>query len=415
MEQPFIQVEGTVDPYQTYPTPGFEFPFHKDTGKQYPYCCEYHKQAAIAVNKWFNEFPNCCESCRKTVERYGLKKTDFADLPNMILRKLAYTEHLISVKIETENWYKDIKEYIEYCNDSFGSPPFGIHLYWSRLIDYIKIYPEPISEDKRQQLIKYLTSLRVFSEEEGNRDLNLLYDTYQRWYKMFPFDLSFFRDLEPKFKFNLNSIVSQSEKNQYSGLTVIALHSKQSLINHLVDRTNQLITEINTISLYDKGLLTEPKKIELEIILAERRMKLKKGYTNNSKDEEQRYRKMLKEWFADEKEFIQKITPLVKVLPPQPISPKATAVHYALAYFFDTTVTGRQFPNGKSRLEEVGNRIMGAGKGNTFYKQFNQVKGKDLNSKKNLVELGGEDWREVVLNLCENKEEVEKYLTNKKL
>jgi hypothetical protein len=49
-------------------------------------------------------------------------------------------------------------------------------------------------------------------------------------------------------------------------------------------------------------------------------MKLKQGYVNSSKDEEQRYRKILKEWFADEKRFIDEVTPLVKALPPQPIS-----------------------------------------------------------------------------------------------
>jgi hypothetical protein len=49
-------------------------------------------------------------------------------------------------------------------------------------------------------------------------------------------------------------------------------------------------------------------------------LKLKQGYVNSSKDEEQRYRKILKEWFADEKRFIDEVTPIVKALPPQPIS-----------------------------------------------------------------------------------------------
>ena len=55
------------------------------------------------------------------------------------------------------------------------------------------------------------------------------------------------------------------------------------------------------------------------MVLNERKMKLKQGYVNSSKDEEQRYRKILKEWFADEKRFIDEVTPIVKALPPQPI------------------------------------------------------------------------------------------------
>lgn len=66
--------------------------------------------------------------------------------------------------------------------------------------------------------------------------------------------------------------------------------------------------------------MTEPQKIKLELVLNERKMKLKQGYVNSSQNEEHRYRKILKEWFVDEKRFIDEVTPLVKALPPQPIN-----------------------------------------------------------------------------------------------
>ena len=62
-------------------------------------------------------------------------------------------------------------------------------------------------------------------------------------------------------------------------------------------------------------------------------MKLKQGYVNSSKDEEQRYRKILKEWFADEKKFIDEVTPIVKTLPPHPIKTKADILREQLSQY----------------------------------------------------------------------------------
>ena len=95
------------------------------------------------------------------------------------------------------------------------------------------------------------------------------------------------------------------------------MHNKKSLIDVLLILTNNLITQINSHSLYEKGLLNKPQKISLELILNERKLKLKQGYVNNSQSEEKRYRKILKEWFKDEKAFINEITPLLESVQPQ--------------------------------------------------------------------------------------------------
>lgn len=199
------------------------------------------------------------------------------------------------------------------------------------------------------------------------------------------------------------------------------MHTKSSLIDVLLDLTNKLLTQINTATLYEKGLLTEPQKIKLELVLNERKMKLKQGYVNSSKDEEQRYRKILKEWFADEKRFIDEITSIVKALPPQPINSeidteKYTAKHYLLAYLFECNAKGVSYPIGnKKELERIGNERMGAGKGNRFYKVFNEVINKDLNAERNLFEIGGEYWRKAVIELSKAPELVENYLQSKQL
>lgn len=107
-------------------------------------------------------------------------------------------------------------------------------------------------------------------------------------------------------------------------------------------------------------------------------------------------------------------------LPPQPINnetkPKYTAKHYVLTYLFECNAKGESYPIGnKKELERIGNERMGAGKGNRFYKVFNEVINKDLNAENNLFEIGGEYWRKAVIELSKAPELVENYLQSKQL
>jgi len=106
--------------------------------------------------------------------------------------------------------------------------------------------------------------------------------------------------------------------------------------------------------------------------------------------------------------------------PPQQINNvteiRYTAKHYLLAYLFECNARGESFPMGnKKELERIGNERMGAGKGNRFYKVFNEIIKKDLNAQKNLFEIGGEYWRKAVIELSKAPELVEKYLQSKQL
>jgi hypothetical protein len=108
-------------------------------------------------------------------------------------------------------------------------------------------------------------------------------------------------------------------------------------------------------------------------------------------------------------------------LPPEKINSKTdtkkyTAKYYVLAYFFDCNATGKSLPSGnKKELERIGNERMGEGKGNRFYKVFNEVIKYDLNVEQNYVEIGGENWRKAVIELSKAPELVERYLQSKQL
>ena len=376
---------------------------HKDGAKPFPFCCTHHSE--LTKLREFN-------------------RADFIGVPEMVARKIIYTNSHIKNNHKSETYYKDITDYIDYTVESFGQMPGNAEpLYLSDYFFYITDLLEQntdIEKGRKSRLLEFLKAYRT-PTEKPKTDFNILLGTYQKWLKVFPFEISFFSTLKPHFEKQLPILNGKPETNKYTGLAKAKMHTKGSLIDVLLNLTNNLLTQINTATLYEKGLLTEPQKIKLELVLNERKLKLKQGYVNSSKDEEQRYRKILKEWFADEKRFIDEVTPIVKALPPQPINnetdtKKYTTKHYLLAYLFECNAKGESFPIGnKKELERIGNERMGAGKGNRFYKVFNDVTNKDLNAENSLFEIGGEYWRKAVIELSKAPELVEKYLQSKQL
>jgi len=92
---------------------------------------------------------------------------------------------------------------------------------------------------------------------------------------------------------------------------------------------------------------------------------------------------------------------------------KYYAKHYVLAYLIECKARNITPPIGrKMSLEKIGNERMGEGKGNTFYKKFNEIINEDLDSLEVLEELGGESWQEIIKDLSSVPEMVEEYLQN---
>lgn len=288
---------------------------HKDGAKPFPFCCTHHSE--LTKLKEFN-------------------RVDFISVPEMVARKIIYTNSHIKNNHQSETYYKDITDYIDYTVESFGQMPGNAEpLYLSDYFFYITDLLErntEVEKGRKNRLLEFLKAYRT-PTETPKTDFNILLGTYQKWLKVFPFEISFFSTLKPHFEKQLPIFNGKPETNKYTGLAKVKMHTKGSLIDVLLNLTNNLLTQINTTTLYEKGLLTEPQKIKLELVLNERKMKLKQGYVNSSKDEEQRYRKILKEWFADEKRFVDEVTPIVKALPPQPIKTKANILKEQLSQY----------------------------------------------------------------------------------
>jgi hypothetical protein len=333
MKNPFIELDISnihFPRFETKPIKGYETPKNETTNEVFPYCCGHHKSVYEQASQWYKRFPLCCEEHQKIAKQKWFKKSDFENIPNKIVLQLSYTEYHISERINKNDWYKDITDYIHYNVYSFGQPAIGVHLY----LGYLKIYIESKNDypkNKIQSIIEYINT--YYEKPNNNTSINILFNTYRKWLKVFPFEISFFKNMKPHFEKQLPILKEKPQYNKYLGISKAKIHTKGSLVNVLLNHTNNLLTQINTTTLYEKGLLTEPQKIKLELVLNERKMKLKQGYVNSSKDEEQRYRKILKEWFADEKRFIDEVTPIVRALPPQPLKTKAEILNEQLSKY----------------------------------------------------------------------------------
>jgi hypothetical protein len=314
-------------PFKTQPTKG-EHDFNTCEG-----CQSTRKELIQRLTEKFNGteqkqgFPFCCSHHSNLTKVKEFNRASFVSVPEMVADKIIYTNQHIINNHENENYYKDITDYIDYTVESFGQMPnsCGEPLYLGDYFFYVTdllTQNTEISKERKNRLLEFLEAHQTPPTKNKNTDLNILLGTYQKWLKTFPFDISFFAELKPHFEKQLPILNGKPETNKYTGIAKAKMHTKSSLIDVLLNLTNNLLTQINTTTLYEKGLLTEPKKIKLELVLNERKTKLKQGYVNSSKDEEQRYRKILKEWFADEKRFIDEVTPIVKALPPQPIKTK---------------------------------------------------------------------------------------------
>ncbi|AMQ57093.1 hypothetical protein [Algoriphagus sanaruensis] len=86
--------------------------------------------------------------------------------------------------------------------------------------------------------------------------------------------------------------------------------------------------------------------------------------------------------------------------------------HHVLSYIFDCLATDESFPssNERTRLEYIGNARLGDRKGNRFYKVFGEILIDSLNSKTYLNMIGGDYWKDIVIELSHHQEEVKKYL-----
>lgn len=130
--------------------------------------------------------------------------------------------------------------------------------------------------DRRNDILLFLKGKQQKSVNfNKDTDLNILIGIYNKWYKIFPFELSYFASLKNQYS-NIIPLIEKVKYNKYTNLHVATPKTKQVLINYLIEITNNILIEINTETLFKKGLINDINKVELEIICQKMEQKLKK-------------------------------------------------------------------------------------------------------------------------------------------
>lgn len=285
------------------------------------HCRENHRLVIQKITEKFEIFPNCCDFHKKLNNLHLFKKDDFKNIPLITANKVFFCYHHIINNLENEDWYNEIKDYLEYTTESFGSMPVGygepfeFNAFCLKLLELIENIEDKITSTKissvevktRINKVKFLLT-PVDEIEENKTDLNLLWSIYNDWYKIFPFDLPYFTHLKEKFKNIIPLHTGREKTNRYSKVTTYEVHTKNSLTVALLQITKNIITSINGATLYEKGLLNDAEKISIDLIINNRKLELYElsKMQNNSKTE---YIKILKKWFKSEKNFIEEIAP----------------------------------------------------------------------------------------------------------
>ena len=112
----------------------------------------------------------------------------------------------------------------------------------------------------------------------------------------------------------------------------------------------------------------------------------------------------------------------IRLNQPQKDEQKLTAKHYVLAYLIECDAKNEAYPfspiYSKDKIEKIGTAFTkGKKSGNTFYRVLSGIvqSEKDLSLEHNLIDIGGDNWREIALSLTNAREKVEAYLQSKGL
>ncbi|WP_417353516.1 hypothetical protein [Flavobacterium alkalisoli] len=294
-----------VEPHVDYETP-----------EGFPNCCEYHINTKKNLDEWFNRFPDCCERHAVLQTKRWFNKNRYNHVVDKILLLSLHTANFIKQNIDAENWYKEITDYIDYCNGSFGEPEVGGERYCSGVEHYIAVDEgelfTPENKWKQSQILAFFRSYKTVDVNlKKETDLNLLESTFQKWLKFLP-SISVFSEIKENYtgRFPLTLVLRDPEHNRFTGLTKFSVRTKNELLEILVKETRNILEHITNLNLYKNGNISFKAKYELDLISQAHELKQKKLLSEYSKSES-RYVKILKKWLTNEKQFIEDLKPLL--------------------------------------------------------------------------------------------------------
>lgn len=305
-------------------THDYKEPENEKTKEKFPFCCTYHKSIFENTQKWFDNFPNCCSDHKKLLNTLWFNKNKYSNVALKVVQQVSYTENHVINQIKENDWLEDILDYIEVNVSSFGQLPnnYGSPIGLNQYLECVTLFlndknwlkHNKVSIEKGKKLSNSINE--IYYKEKNNNpkshtDLNVLKSTYDNWLSLFPFKISYFKDIKESYLNKLPILTGEQKRNKYSGHVGNKLHTKESLIRALVNLTNNLLSNFNSVVLFEKGLLTDAKKIQLELIVENRKIQINENYNYSAIKDENEYRGILKKWLKEEKDFISEIVPLM--------------------------------------------------------------------------------------------------------
>jgi hypothetical protein len=311
--KPFIEL-----PTSSIWEEGFETKSHSlfSYPDNYPNCCDYHKKLRKEIFEWYEEFPNCCDPHIELSKHKWFKKEDFDHIPEKLILQILYTDNFITTKINEEDWFELISDYISYSVESYGIPSIGAEKYLGYIKNWIKhttISYDDFPKWKRKQILEFIESF--WNKEENPKvDMNMLYGTFQRWLKIFP-NLEYFNHLKKDFtnRFPLAVILYKPRTNRYTGITKFKVRTKAELIELLIKSTKELLGSVNTSNFLEKKVITNKDKYAIDLLNEHHSIK-QVALLEEYSDSEIRYVKIIKKWLKNEKSYIANLSKIIEKL-----------------------------------------------------------------------------------------------------
>lgn len=170
--------------------------------------------------------------------------------------------------------------------------------------------------------------------EDFLRIISDLNDIYQKWLKLFPFDMELFAHLKPQLELELPIIKNEEyiwdlNRNE----VIVDLYSNETFHQFLTRKTVLILESINTLKLVDEGKIDKLDKHEFDITISERRFKLQ-SQIMKSINESPDYLSFIQEWFKDEMRFIEKIKSIYPTLKHKTNSTNLSVRDWAVIFYF---------------------------------------------------------------------------------
>ena len=340
-----ISVEGIFIRYKppTYTYPA-QTPAHKQVHNfnECENCLKEIKEIMEKAKLYFEDntngrkpFPNCCEPHKRLAAHPEFRIAHFSEAPAMVAQYIVFTKQCIRDYYDTEIWYKAITDYIHYSYGGFGSMPEGGSnpLFWVEYTNEIIHFVESCDEldaEKKARLIEYLLAkipkqaqpkhlqTKYLQPTKNETGYNQLLSIHQRWLELFPFDLDpYFTDLKNRFK-AAPPMFSRIGANLFTTEVQTTFHTPETLMETLIQTTEQLLTVTSGEALYEKGLITDLGIALINITRDKRKLKIKNGYLDVSEGVKLPYVKILEEWFIDEQEYFNNLIIGINNSKPQP-------------------------------------------------------------------------------------------------